>query len=354
MDKGHRTWKFIGIALLVVIVGASLFIFLNYVGVLIAALAMAYISYPIARFLVRGDTRPGWRFLLASFASVLLIIIPLLLSLFYALDYSLKWLIQNLPAIESGRFIADLKTTLTALGLGVLSERIASEVGKLIGSFATRLSTAVLNPTWVIGLFVKIVLFFIAAFYFVYEGPQFKRFIDTHVTKRDQFLKEILYSFNKICYSLFVSHFFTSIIVTAIAAIGFWIILRPTLIFLGILSILIFVVAFLPVIGPWLLYVPLALWQIALVPGGYTRGLAIFVFGVLFLTLIPDLYIRPKLVARGSEIHPLLFIIGFFGGEVLFGLKGVILGPLLLGLAQGIVTLYVKKRHILKELIEHF
>ncbi len=78
------------------------------------------------------------------------------------------------------------------------------------------------------------------------------------------------------------------------------------------------------------------------------------VFGIIFLTLIPDLYIRPKLVARGSEIHPLLFIIGFFGGELIFGLKGVIIGPLILGLAQGIVTLYVKKRHILKDLVEHF
>ena len=115
-----------------------------------------------------------------------------------------------------------------------------------------------------------------------------------------------------------------------------------------------FVVAFLPVIGPWLIYVPLGLWQIALVSGGYTRGVALIVFGILFLTLIPDLYIRPKLVERGSEIHPLLFILGFFGGEILFGMKGVILGPLILGLAQGIVTLYVKKRHILKELIEHF
>ena len=354
MDKSYKSWKFIGIILLIIILGASLMIFVNYAGVLIAALAMAYICYPVAKFLVRGDAKPGWKYMFASFAAVLIVLIPLLLAMFYSLNYLLKWFIQNLPAIESGRFIVDLKTALNSAGLGIVSERISNEIGRLTSSFAVRMETAILNPTFIIDIFVKVSLFFIATFYFVYEGPQFKNFIDKHVTKKQIFLKELLYSFNKICYSLFVSHFFTSIIVTILATIGFWIILKPTLFTLGILATLMFIVAFLPVIGPWLIYVPLAVWQLLLVPGGYTKGVALLVFGIIFLTLIPDLYIRPKLVERGSEIHPLLFILGFFAGEALFGIKGVILGPLILGLAQGIVMLYVRKRHILQELVEHF
>lgn len=354
-EKWHnKTWKIFGLILLAIIAGGALLIFINYIDVLIAALALAYIGYPIARFLARGDTRPGWRYLLISFAAVLIVAVPLILSFFYVLNFSLKWLIQNLPMIESGKLLADLKQAFNTLGLGIFSERLANEATKFLAASALKLSAQVLNPTWITGLVVKIILFFITSFYFVYEGPQFKRFIETHISKKDQFLKELIFSFDKICHSLFVSHLFTSLIVTAISALGFWILLKPPLVILGILSIVMFVVAFLPVIGPWLVYIPLGLWQIAIVPGGQTNGIALIVFGMIFLTIIPDLYIRPKLVARGSEIHPLLFVIGFFGGELLFGIKGVIIGPLLLGLAQGIVGLYVKKRHILEELVEHF
>lgn len=350
----YKTWKFFGLIMLAIILGGALLIFLKYVDVLIAALAMAYIIYPIAKFLARNNTKPGWKYLLISFAAVLIVIVPLLLMFFYTLNFSLKWLIQNLPLVESGKMVTQLKSTLGNFGLGVFSDRIANETGNLLHRFATAMSAKVLNPTFITNLVIRISLFFVTTFYFVYEGPQFKLFIDRHVGKKDLFLKELLFSFDKICYSLFVSHLFTSLIVTAFSAAGFWLILRPPIVILAILSIIMFVVAFLPVIGPWLVYVPLGLWQIAIVTGGQTRGLALIVFGIIFLTIIPDLYIRPKLVSHGSEIHPLLFVIGFFGGELLFGVKGVVLGPLILGLAQGIVTLYVKKRHILKELIEHF
>ncbi len=354
MAEVHKSWKFIGIAILLAILALALLIFSKFVGALIAALSVAYIAYPVAKFLVRGDTRPGWKYLLASFAAILIITVPVLLAMAYTLDYLLKWFIHNFPAIESGKFVADLKTALNTAGLGIVSERIANELGSFVGNFAGKIEAAVINRDFIMGLTEKAIVFFVSTFYFVYEGPQFKRFVDTHITKRTLFLKELLYSFNKICYSLFVSHLFTSIIVTVIGMVGFWIIIRPTLFTIGIIGVLLFIVAFLPLIGPWLIYMPLGLWQLLLVPGGYTKGLAIIVFGIIFLTLIPDLYIRPKLVERGSEIHPLFFIIGFFGGAAVFGIMGVILGPLILGLAQGIVMLYAKKRHILKELIEHF
>ncbi len=350
----HKTWKIFGLVLLAVILGGALLIFSKYVDVLIAALAMAYISYPVARFISRGKTERGWKYLIISFASVLIVAVPLILAFFYTLNFALSWLIQNLPVIEAGSLLADLKAAFNNMGLGLFSERLANEATKLLSKFAIGLSAKVLSPSWITGLIVKIILFFITSFYFVYEGPQFKRFLEKHVSRRDSFLKELIFSFNKICYSLFVSHLFTSLIVTVIAMAGFWIFLKPPIVLLGILGMVMFIVAFLPIIGPWLVYVPLGLWQIALVPGGYTNGVAIIVFGIIFLTLIPDLYIRPKLVSQGSEIHPLLFVLGFFGGEVVFGLKGIILGPLILGLAQGIVMLYVRKRHILQELIEHF
>ena len=53
---------------------------------------------------------------------------------------------------------------------------------------------------------------------------------------------------------------------------------------------------------------------------------------------------------RDADIHPLLILLGFFGGPFVMGFKGIIIGPLVLGLAQAIVMLYIEKRHMLEDL----
>jgi len=44
-----------------------------------------------------------------------------------------------------------------------------------------------------------------------------------------------------------------------------------------------------------------------------------------------DFYIRPYLSGRYADIHPLIFILGFISGPLMFGLVGFIIGPLILG-----------------------
>lgn len=326
----------------------------RFLDVLLFGLALAYIIYPVAKKLNRGKTDADMKWLVASLAAVLIVMIPLLLCMFYGMNYVLQWFIKALPSIESGKFLGEIKMGLDSAGLGVMSQRIASEISKLITGFASSIGTSVLKPTWIIEILLKFSLFFISAFYFVFEGPQVKRFMNSQIPKSEKFLQELLMSFHKICYGLFVGHFFTSVIISVIFSAGYWFIFRPDLIFLGLLTVLMFVIAFLPVIGPWFMYVPLAIWHMIFIPGQVTQGIALLAFGLVFLTIIPDFYIRPKLIMRGSEIHPLLIILGFFGGPLMLGLPGIVIGPLVLGLAQAIVQLYVDKRHILKELIEHF
>ncbi len=350
----HRNWKFLGLGTLIFILLLSAYLLLVFLDVLILSIAIAYIVYPIAKWINKGKTGHNIRYLSSSMAAVLLVAIPVIFVLFYGLNIVLQWFVQNLPAITSGNFLAEIKTGLDSIGLSIVSERIASEIGKLLVGFTNSLSSLIIQPAWLVKTFVKVALFFVATFYFVYEGPEIQKLVDEQIPKRERFLREMFDSVNKILYSLFVSHLFTSIIIGAIAWFGFWIILRPSMLMLAFLTALMFIISFLPVIGPWLMYVPMGIWEIIFIPDGFWKGIVLIVFGLIFLTFIPDFYIRPKLVKRGAQIHPLLLILGFFGGPMLMGLKGVIIGPLILGLAQAIVTIYIEKRAILKELVEHF
>jgi len=355
VGHSNRSWKFLGIVLLIAILAISAAVIWEFTDVLLLGLALAYIVYPAAKKIYRKKIKADNRWMVSSLISVLLIAIPLMFVFFYGMNYLLHWFINNLPAVESGRFLADITYTLENAGLGIVSTRIASEIGKVAVLFSGEMSRLVLNPTWLIEVVLKVALFFVSAVYFVYEAPRIGEFLDKNIPREEKFIQELMKAVDRILYGLFVGHFFTSVIISILFSAGYWFIFRPDLLTLSIITVIMFVIAFLPLIGPWFVYVPLSLWHMFFAPfSSFGQGVALLIYSVIFLTIISGLYIRPKLVQRGAEIHPFLIILGFFGGPMVFGVKGIILGPLVLGLAQAILKLYVEKRHILKELVDHF
>jgi predicted PurR-regulated permease PerM len=345
----HR-WRFVGIFILLAILGGAAMVMWNFVGLLLVSFAMAYIIYPLAGYFSGGDRKAGRKYLTACLSSVLLVALPVIYILIYSLNVILQWLIENFGMIQSGSFTEGLKSGLDSAGFGVVSERLGSELGRLISSATDALWSQVTQPTWFLETSISLALFFVATFYFLYEGPRLMELIRKHIPSREKFLHELMSTIDKIFYGLFIGHLLTSVIIAGLAAIGFWAILRPSLLTLGFLVGMMFVVSFLPLIGPWLMYVPMGLWYMALLPGGTMQGILILIYGSLMLTIVPDFYIRPKLVRRDADIHPLLILLGFFGGPFVMGFKGIIIGPLVLGLAQAIVMLYIEKRHMLEDL----
>lgn len=350
----HHTWRYAGLVLLAFILALAIGVIWRFLDVLVLSLALAYIVYPVAKKFSHNKTERTYKYMMASLASVLIVAVPIMVLFAYGINFMMQWIIQNLPAISSGQFFAGMEASLDGMGLGIFSERISNEAAKLISGASTGMSTTLLQPTWLVTLMVKFILFFITTFYFVFEGPHIKRLIEENIPKEEHFVNELVEAFNKICYGLFVGHFFTSVVIAVLFMFGLILIFNMSILTLLFLTVMMFVIAFLPVIGPWLIYLPMGLWYMMLIPGGTTQGMELIIYGIFFLTFIPDFYVRPKLVKRGADIHPLLIILGFFGGPMLMGIKGFIVGPLLLGLAQAILGLYIEKRHILKELIEHF
>lgn len=86
------------------------------------------------------------------------------------------------------------------------------------------------------------------------------------------------------------------------------------------------ILSFLPVVGAPLVWVPAAVFQI--IQGDYTAGIVILAAG-LFISVI-DNFLRPVIQKKVGEIHPFLSLLGIVIGVSLFGLIGIVIGPLLL------------------------
>lgn len=118
----------------------------------------------------------------------------------------------------------------------------------------------------------------------------------------------------------------------------------PDALFWGIVS---FFVAFVPVLGTPMVWVPAGL--IKLSQGETEQGVGILLVGVIVIINIDNL-LRIALAKRMGDIHPLVTLAGIVLGVPIFGILGLVIGPLLV--SYFIVLLRVFERENRKQLKE--
>ncbi len=105
----------------------------------------------------------------------------------------------------------------------------------------------------------------------------------------------------------------------------------------GVLAILSFVIGFFPIVGSWSVYVPVALW-LYVFRDNLFGALAMVAVGFLLNTLFISMYLRPKLAAERSRVLNFYWMfVGLVTGVYTFGLPGILLGPILIGVLKAVV-----------------
>ena len=93
-------------------------------------------------------------------------------------------------------------------------------------------------------------------------------------------------------------------------------------------------IAVLPIGAP-VVWIPAALWLLSVGHTGW--GIFLGAYGLLIISG-SDNVIRPYFIARGAKLPFLLTILGVLGGAMAFGLLGIFLGPVLLGVGFTLVA----------------
>lgn len=95
--------------------------------------------------------------------------------------------------------------------------------------------------------------------------------------------------------------------------------------------------SFIPVLGTGLIFGPLTVWL--LVTGEFWRALLLGGWALLFVSPI-DNYVRPFLMPNEARLTALYLFLAIIGGVLLFGLPGLIYGPLIFGLTAVMLESY--------------
>ncbi len=95
--------------------------------------------------------------------------------------------------------------------------------------------------------------------------------------------------------------------------------------------------AMIPGVGTAFVWIPAAIYLFATHHTG--RGLVLVVIGAGVVGTL-DNFLRPRLVGRDTQMHDLLIFFGTLGGLFLFGLAGLLVGPILMALFVTIWDIY--------------
>ncbi|MBN2050408.1 MAG: AI-2E family transporter [Spirochaetales bacterium] len=99
------------------------------------------------------------------------------------------------------------------------------------------------------------------------------------------------------------------------------------------------ILAAIPGMGPVLIWLPAT--AILLILGTWGKALVMLLVGAAVIPLA-DYILRPRIVGQDTQLHPVLVFIGVFGGVVVFGIWGLLFGPLVMSLAVTVLGIFTR------------
>ncbi len=97
------------------------------------------------------------------------------------------------------------------------------------------------------------------------------------------------------------------------------------------------VLSIIPAVGSVIVWLPAGIAM--LVFGNIWQGIFILVFGAVIISNIDNL-LRPIMVGKDIQMHPLLVLFSTLGGIIMFGISGFVIGPIIAALFLAIVSIY--------------
>lgn len=225
--------------------------------------------------------------------------------------------------------LLDWLSDITRLDRDQLSKEI-TEIVKNVGINTSRLIGSWLAdiPELILAVFIII----ISTFYLFIDGEKATSFISeiTPLTKSQQ--ASIYDTFESMCRAVVIGTIAAAVVQGALVGLSFILFGVPQALFFTIVAVFF---AMIPFIGTSPVWIGGAIYL--LINHHTLSAVGIIMFG-LFIG-IADNIVKPWIMSGQSNLHPLLVLISVIGGLTAFGLTGIFLGPILMGVFVSVLRI---------------
>jgi len=161
-------------------------------------------------------------------------------------------------------------------------------------------------------------------FFIIRDFRSFEKGVIKYMPFKRSHTKRLGTAIRNLTYSNILGQGFIAIVQGTLVGIGFVIFGIANPVFWGVVSMFL---SMIPMFGSPLVFMPAGIIEIS--NGNYVSGFGIILYGYILVTTI-DNVIRMMLGRRIANTHPLITIIGVVIGIPLFGILGILYGPLII------------------------
>ena len=308
-------------------------------GVIAWATVLVIVFYPVHKRIEKRLAKPALSALISCVLVILVILVPIALITAAVI----KELASAMESIQAGiNYLLDPASPMTGGILSRLNQyvdvsQLQSEAYLLQQLKGVSGSIAGQTLGFLGGLASIIVQMFFVIFtmyYFFKDGDRIAGVVrDTLPLTKSQ-ANRVLERTREVIDASVYGVISIAIIQGALGGLAFWV--------LGLRSAIIWAVAMaflsmIPTMGAFLVWVPAAIY-LALT-GHYAKAIILTVWGTLVIGMV-DNFLRPKLVGSRTRMHELLIFFAVLGGLNVFGVLGVVLGPVVVAVTLAVVEVF--------------
>lgn len=294
--------------------------------------ALLYFFHPLLDGIIMGiafayAAKPIKDKLKSSLLATLIIVVPVFFFLFYGIYTGVSQALHIVTHLEEYKkyFIEVLRNLGDDSVYRYIDTVMVDSITQYIKSKLSQ-SALELTTSFVLILLNFFISFLVCYYFLIFSDRIFERIGEIFQKKGGSSLETFISEFNKTLTSLWFGNFVFAIMIGLVSLPYFLIFKVP---FAPLLSALMFLAALVPVFAEWMVIVPVGVY---LILKDVWIGSIFLVFGITFLYVIPELFVRPYFVGKRAKIHPLLILLAFIGGGLTAGLKGFFLAPMLVAL----------------------
>ncbi|UCB50543.1 MAG: AI-2E family transporter [Deltaproteobacteria bacterium] len=341
--------SFVSKVFLVVLIGVLILLlrlFWAYISAIILALLIASAFYPLyarVKKLLKGEER-GASMLMTIFI-FLVLVIPVggfvgTLSNeafdFYRRSREAVSLLKIQQILEGDSIWAQrIRKVGDLTGIEVnpeTLEELATALGKNVGLFLSKQLRSMASN--LLNFLIHFFLMMLIVYYIFRDGERLKNYISELLPFPMEQQELVVSKFREMARAVIVGNGLNGIIQGIIGGFGFF--------FFGLGSpflwgTLIGFMAFLPFIGASIVYVPAFI--ILILQGQTGTAIGFLVYNGAY-SIIMEYLFKPRMIGKGMRMNSLLVFIGILGGIKLFGILGIIYGPLIMTIFITLAELY--------------
>jgi predicted PurR-regulated permease PerM len=319
-----------------------------FVNVLAWAIVLVVVFHPVHRHLLARTQRPATSALLSSLLVIFVILAPMaLISLL--LFNQLSGVADNLQANVSS--LLDPNSPVTGPALRWIGQYVDIEQFRSQEFIVERLrgmSGAIAGRTLgfvggVVGVLVQVFFVIFTMYYLFRDGDRIAQALpDVLPLERSQSAVILERTRNVISASLY-GVLVIAIIQGTLGGLAFWALGLPSAI---VWAVVMTFLSMIPMAGSFIVWVPAAIYLAA--TGHWAKALMLAAWGALIIGTI-DNFLRPKLVGEKTKLHELFIFFSVLGGLHVFGVVGIVLGPVVLAITLALLDVFRQAERLLDQ-----